>query len=118
MLSRLLTQGVLLMAVAALAPARAYGHDVLVNGKEPHGVAHSHDPHDADEPIESLRDEIADLREDIHAYQERTRMTDILGAIGYIVGITGAAYYYMGVRRERAAAPRQPENEPRNVVTG
>ena len=50
--------------------------------------------------LDSLRAEIVRLEEQLNAYEDRVRMTDILGGIGYIVGITGAAYYYLGSRRK------------------
>lgn len=52
------------------------------------------------EQLDALRAEIVRLEEQLNAYEDRIRMTDILGAIGYIVGITGAAYYYFGSRRK------------------
>jgi nickel transport protein len=50
--------------------------------------------------LDSLRAEIVRLEEQLNAYEDRIRMTDIVGGIGYIVGITGAAYYYVGSRRK------------------
>jgi nickel transport protein len=49
-----------------------------------------------------LRAEIVRLEQQLNAYENRVRMTDVLGGIGYIVGLTGAAYYYLGARRKRA----------------
>ena len=51
--------------------------------------------------LASLRAEIVRLEEQFSAYEDRVRLTDILGGIGYIVGITGAAYYYLGARRRK-----------------
>jgi nickel transport protein len=51
-----------------------------------------------------LRAEVGRLEEQLHAYEDRLRLTDILGGIGYIAGLTGAAYYYLGVRRKRAGS--------------
>ena len=50
--------------------------------------------------LNSLRAEIVRLEEQLMAYEDRLRLTDILGGIGYIVGITGAAYYYLGCAAE------------------
>jgi nickel transport protein len=57
------------------------------------------DPADSRQ-VEALRAEIDLLREQVIAYQQRTRVRDVLGGIGWIVGLTGIAYYYLGVRRK------------------
>jgi nickel transport protein len=54
--------------------------------------------------LEAIRAELARLEEQLQAYQDRLRWQDMLGAIGYIVGVTGIAYYYLGVRRKQAMA--------------
>lgn len=51
--------------------------------------------------FDRLHAEIVRLEEQIRAYEDHIRITDVLGGIGYIVGITGAAYYYLGARRKR-----------------
>jgi nickel transport protein len=53
------------------------------------------------ERLDQLRAELVRLQEQLNAYEDHTRLTDIIGGIGYIVGITGAAYYYLGSRRKR-----------------
>ncbi len=45
--------------------------------------------------LQALRAEIVRLEEQLNAREDRLRLTDILGGIGYIAGITGAAYYYL-----------------------
>jgi len=42
------------------------------------------------------------LREDIERYEDKTRLHDILGGIGYIVGITGILFYVLGRTRNKA----------------
>ncbi|MEM2145689.1 MAG: carboxypeptidase-like regulatory domain-containing protein, partial [Candidatus Jordarchaeaceae archaeon] len=59
----------------------------------------SHSHLSSDDQFEMLRAEIARLSEQLQRYEDRVRMTDIIGGIGYIVGLTGAAYYYLGSRR-------------------
>ncbi len=54
--------------------------------------------------LELLHAKIDHLEEQLMAYEDRLRVTDVLGGIGYIVGITGAAYYYFGSRRKRAGS--------------
>lgn len=38
------------------------------------------------------------LREQIAAYEERRRWHDVLGGIGYILGLTGIAFFFMARR--------------------
>jgi nickel transport protein len=45
--------------------------------------------------IRPLQREIADLK-------ETTRLHDILGGIGYIMGIGGVVFYFLGVRRKKS----------------
>lgn len=40
--------------------------------------------------------QIAPLRAQIAAYEERVRLHDILGGIGYIVGLAGLAFFLLG----------------------
>lgn len=42
---------------------------------------------------------IAPLREQLEAYEERVRWHDVLGGIGYILGLAGLAFYFLGLRR-------------------
>jgi hypothetical protein len=62
---------------------------------------------DAD-PLQSLRDEIAGLRASLNAYQkeargyqQETRLRDVLGGIGWIVGMAGIASYFLARRRKQ-----------------
>jgi nickel transport protein len=57
----------------------------------------------ADEQFKLLRAEIVRLEEQLRAYEDRVRFADILGGIGYIAGITGAAFYYLGARRKKTS---------------
>jgi len=57
------------------------------------------DPADSQQ-VEALRAEIDLLQEQVIACQQHTRVRDVLGGIGWIVGLTGIAYYYLGVRRK------------------
>jgi nickel transport protein len=43
--------------------------------------------------------QIRPLREQLEAYESKTRLHDTLGGIGYIVGIAGIAFYFMGRRK-------------------
>jgi nickel transport protein len=91
-------------------PACAHGSSVFESADsskghaEHHGATKAHGERPADavpEKLEELHDEIDHLAEQLSAHDERIRITDIIGGIGYIVGITGAVYYYLGARRRR-----------------
>ena len=56
---------------------------------------------------ESVRDEIARLRnsvneyrKEIRQYREQTRFRDVIGGIGWILGLAGIAFYFLGLRRK------------------
>ena len=53
-----------------------------------------------DAGLEGVRAEIAALRDTLERYERRIRLRDILGGIGYIVGVAGVASYLLGVRRK------------------
>ena len=63
-----------------------------------HATESDHDGEGAGE-IEELHQQLDDIKQHLIASDQRVRVRDILGGIGYIVGITGAAYYYLGRRR-------------------
>lgn len=49
--------------------------------------------------IEALNQQIAALRRDLDRWKAQLRMQDILGGIGYILGLMGLASYLLGKRR-------------------
>jgi len=49
--------------------------------------------------VKELRAEIDDLRQQLDHYRQRVRLLDVLGGIGYILGLTGIAYYWLALRR-------------------
>jgi hypothetical protein len=102
----------LCLGLSAVLPGAAYAHgsNVFESAEESdhhaaqhtHAAAHAGDVADApDDEFEELHEQIDHLEERLNAHDERVRMTDILGGIGYIVGISGAAYYYLGSRRKQ-----------------
>lgn len=46
-----------------------------------------------------LSGQIADLRMEVDRWREHQRFQDIVGGVGYIVGIAGLAFFLMGYRR-------------------
>lgn len=50
----------------------------------------------------SLRAEIAELRGQLQDHEQRTRFRDVLGGIGYILGIAGVAFYLLGIKKQKS----------------
>jgi hypothetical protein len=76
----------------------------------PHTHAHSHaHPHapvasgseDLAAQTESLGRQIATLRQDLDKWKAQLRLQDVLGGIGYILGITGLVFFLGGRRKEK-----------------
>ncbi|SFC71106.1 cobalt ABC transporter permease [Tropicimonas isoalkanivorans] len=59
---------------------------------------------DADEIARIVRDEMRPLRQEIAAYKEKNDLQNILGGIGYILGLSGVAFYLAARRKLQAAA--------------
>lgn len=57
-------------------------------------------------PSKGLEREIAAFREDLDAFRQETRIRDVLGGIGYILGLSGVAFYLLG-RRDKKANDRR-----------
>jgi nickel transport protein len=49
--------------------------------------------------IDVLKEQVVQLQEKISQSEERLWLRDILGGIGYILGLSGAAFYFLGSRR-------------------
>jgi nickel transport protein len=70
----------------------------------PHaGHSHPHPPVEPSEQLRALRADVAALQEQLTQYENRTRLRDVLGGIGYILGLAGIAFYFLGVRRNKQA---------------
>ena len=50
--------------------------------------------------IKAVTKEIGKLRRDLDAFKERQRMQDVIGGVGYLFGVAGIAFYFLGVRRK------------------
>ena len=75
--------------------------------REPTGIAGAAESAIDEAALEALvaravQQQIRPLREQLLAYGDRVRLNDILGGIGYIVGIFGAAAYLLSLRRRQA----------------
>ena len=53
-----------------------------------------------DTRVEALTRQIVQLRKQLDDYEQKTRWRDVLGGIGYILGLMGVAFYFLGVRRK------------------
>ena len=72
-----------------------------------HGEAPSGSPSDLAGEIEALNRQVAALRQELGKWKTALRMQDVLGGVGYILGILGIASYFLaGRRRERSALPK------------
>ncbi len=49
--------------------------------------------------VERLQDEIVRLREDIDVLRHTAGWKDVLGGVGYLLGLTGIAFYFLARRR-------------------
>jgi len=51
------------------------------------------------EELAALQAQVAQLRRELAAHQQKLRLTDVAGAIGYILGLMGLSFYFLGVRK-------------------
>jgi nickel transport protein len=63
--------------------------------KKPVESSGSHDE------LEAIQTQIAQLRRELAAREDSTRFRDIVGGIGYILGLMGLAFYFLGARRRK-----------------
>jgi nickel transport protein len=49
---------------------------------------------------EAIAHQLAALRSDLNQYKNELRLRDVLGGLGYILGIMGVVFYFLGVRRK------------------
>jgi nickel transport protein len=55
----------------------------------------------------AVRKQVEPLERKLQECQEKVRMSDVLGGIGYIVGFTGLLFYFLGTRRKDRATENQ-----------
>jgi nickel transport protein len=51
--------------------------------------------------------QVAALRKDLDHYKNERRLQDVLGGVGYILGLMGLAFYFLGVRRKENRPPTE-----------
>jgi len=110
-------------------PTRRCDHRIVVLAGEGHEaqftVAADELPLDpADAPSaadieQAVSRQIAPLRRELAAFRDRQRLQDVLAGIGYIAGLAGVTFYFLGVRRrERLSGRGSQEHGPRGQDRG
>ena len=82
------------LELPSVAKAEATAHTAADHGHAEHDDV---DLHHAVE--ESVARHVGALRRQLRAYEDKRRLHEIIGGIGYIVGVTGIAFYCLGRRR-------------------
>ncbi len=54
--------------------------------------------------VESLRKQVNATRDELRNYESKIRFHEILAGIGFILGITGVSFYFMGLRKKEVNA--------------
>jgi len=83
------------------------------------GQEHTHapPPEAGQEHIEELFQQIVELRKRFDSYTDRIRLQDVLGAVGYILGLAGVAFYFLGTRQKPLAPSRPAQHESDQQVS-
>jgi nickel transport protein len=58
--------------------------------------------------LAALQGQLAELRMAQDRHENQVRLHDVLGGIGWILGLMGLAFYFLGVRRKEKAECRKP----------
>ena len=64
-----------------------------------HGHSHTGELEEPNGEDEALRRQVIALREDIEKLRDKLRWQDIVGGVGYILGLMGVTFYFLGSRR-------------------
>ena len=83
--------------VELVAPAESRAERPAIPPGEAAGSAPLQQSLKAD--LETIDRQVAGLRKDLDKYKNQLRVQDILGGIGYILGIMGLVFYFLGVRK-------------------
>ena len=88
------------------APAKLPSSSATVPAKVEAAKVESAESGLAAERLESLHGQVVQLRKQLDAYEQKVRWHDILGGIGYILGLMGVASYFLAARRRGSDAVR------------
>ncbi|MBM4088644.1 MAG: carboxypeptidase regulatory-like domain-containing protein [Planctomycetes bacterium] len=91
-------------------PATDAGGEAASAGELParHGAsARAGDGREAGDEVRALGQQLIALRTDLERWRNELRLQDILGGIGYILGVSGLGFYLLGLRR-KASSSSQP----------
>lgn len=72
--------------------------------KDEHLADHGHDG-DVVALLRELHGEMNELHDELHEQEHRVFFRDILGGVGFILGLTGVAFYVVGMRRPKISGP-------------
>jgi nickel transport protein len=61
--------------------------------------------HASPNPDAAVSHELVELRREFNDFRQEVRWHDVLGGIGYIVGVAGIASYFLGLRRKEPPRP-------------
>ncbi len=63
------------------------------------GHTHAGELEETDGEDEALRSQVIALRDDIQKLRDKLRWQDSIGGVGYILGLMGVTFYFLGSRR-------------------
>jgi len=84
---------------------------VRASDKDAPATAPSETAGDLAAQVAALQGQLAELRIAQDRHENKVRLHDVLGGIGYILGLMGLAFYFLGVRRKGKAEGRKPNVE-------
>jgi hypothetical protein len=88
-------------SVGQADPAAAtHGHPHDDQHGHQHGPGNHADEEDPTAEIRALSQQVNALRKDLDMWKSRLRLQDIVGGIGYILGIMGVVSFFLGSRRK------------------
>jgi len=73
------------------------------------GHAHASPPEAGQQ--NDLFKQIVALREQLDSHEKRIRLQDVLGGVGYILGVAGIALYFLAARKRPPGPSRQSEHQ-------
>jgi nickel transport protein len=73
----------------------------------PHDEPHTHAPAPSD--LDDLTRQVVALRGDIDKLRNELRWQDLVGGVGYILGLMGLAFYFLGTRRRERFPPKSDD---------